>query len=282
MKKLLGVMICLCLGVVLSMGAAGCQPTKDGAKKAGKVTDGDKEKGKGETGKEAGTSKDKDKDKDKNIEVAADPKEMKVDPGKSASSALKITRGKEAKADVTFTVAVAPADKGVKANADKVEGAKSEGSLKIEADDKAKGDYTVTVTAKSDGAKDVETKVMVKVDKKETVVEKDKDMKLEIAKGDAVKVKQGEKKEEKVAVTLGKDLKAATVKADVKGPKDGKGVAAKVTDKLEKSGDATVTITVADDATEGDWVVTITAAGEGAVPASAESKITVTVEKKKG
>jgi hypothetical protein len=263
MKKLLGVMICLCLGVVLSMGATGCQPTKDGAKKAGKGGDGDKEKGKGETGKEAGTSKDKDKDKDKNIEVAADPKEMKVDPGKSASAALKITRGKEAKADVTFTVAVAPVDKGVKAHADK-------------------GDYTVTVTAKSDGAKDVETKVMVKVDKKETVVEKDKDMKLEIAKGDAVKVKQGEKKEEKIAVTLGKDLKAATVKAEVKGPKDGKGVAAKVTDKLEKSGNATVTITVADDATEGEWTVTITAAGEGAMPASADTKITVTVEKKKG
>lgn len=274
MKKLLGLMICFFVGVVLTLGQTGC------------TSKGDKDKDKKKPDGAGAGTKDKDKDKDKKIEVSADPDKATVKQGEETSVKITLKRGKEATKEAKLTVGVEPKDKGLTATVDElVKGDKSEATLKIKAGaDAAKGEATVTVWVKSEGSPDADVKVSVKVAEAKAVVEAKTDMKLAIAEGKAVKIKQGDKAyETKLAVTLGKDLKAAAVKAEVKGPKaDSKGVTVAVApEKMEKSGDATVTITVADTAAEGDWEVTITAAGEGAMPPMVTSKIMVTVEKKK-
>jgi ATP-dependent Clp protease adapter protein ClpS len=265
MKKLLGLMACLCVGIVLTMGSTGCT-TKDAKDNKAKAK-----------GKDGDTTS---KDKDKKIDVAVE-KEVKLEAGKSGKAKITLTRGKEAKKVAKVTAKV---DKeGVTASAEDIKGDSSEGFLMIETTDKTKaGDYIITLLFKSEDSPDPDAvKVTAKVSAKGDAVVPTKDTKLEIADGKATTVKQGAKGTSKVAVTVGADLKGVKLSVEVKGPKDGKGVKAELDpEKLDKSGDATANITVADDATVGEWTVTITAAGEGATPATAASKTTVTVEKK--
>jgi hypothetical protein len=100
---------------------------------------------------------------------------------------------------------------------------------------------------------------------------KNKDNKISISDPKDVTVKDGAEATVKATVTLGADVKSATVTADIKVGK------AKVSpDKLTKSGDVTVTVT---GAPVGDHTLTITATGDGAA-APASTKVAVKVEKK--
>jgi uncharacterized membrane protein len=269
MKKMIGFSVCLFFGIALSLGSTGCT-TKEKDKDKKKPSD-------------VSTP---DKTKDKKIEVAADPTSWTGKPGEKATVKLKLTRGKDASKEATFAAAVEGKGVTAKLESDKIAGDKSEDTMTVTiADDAAKGEATVTVTVKSEGSPDASATVKVKVEEKKAAVVDPpaKDMKLAIADGKAVMAKQGDKKTEaKVAVTLGKDLKGVTFKAEVKGAEKAKGVEVKVgPEKMDASGDAVVTIMVADDATAGDFTITITAAAEGAMPASAASKIVVTVAAKK-
>lgn len=109
----------------------------------------------------------------------------------------------------------------------------------------------------------------------------DKKAEITIAEQKAIKLKQGEKKELKIAVTL-KDVKEAKLSIAVKADKDGgKGLTAVVAPAtLDKSGDAMVTVTAADDAVLGDYWITLTAASTAEGGPSASSKFMATVEKK--
>lgn len=146
MKKLLGVMIVLGAAVALTMGAAGCNKpaaTKD------KTT----------PPAAAGGKKD--------VTVAGPTTDTTMKQGESKDIALTLTRGAEATKEATVTAEVDPKDKGVTADTVKIAGDKKEGTLKVTATDTAtEGDYTITLTAKSDDSKDSTAKVKVKVGKK--------------------------------------------------------------------------------------------------------------------
>jgi uncharacterized membrane protein len=256
MKKLLGLVICMCVAAVLTMGTTGC--TKDKPKTTPTPVTGGKT----------------DKDKDHKIEVKADPKTMDAKPGETKTAKLTLTRGKDATHDVTFK---AESKEGVTASAAKVAGDETKGELSIEVDKKAKdGDYVVTVTAKSKDAKDATATVTVTVKGKEVAVVPEKDYSLKATDAKAVMIKQGESKTATVTFTLGKDLKEVTLKV-----KDAKGVKGKAEPTtLKESGDVKVTIDVAADAEAGDATLTIEATGENAVPATATAKIAIEVKKK--
>jgi hypothetical protein len=101
--------------------------------------------------------------------------------------------------------------------------------------------------------------------------------KLEVSEVKPVKIKQGEKADIKVVVTMGPDLKDVKITVAVSG-KETKGFTASVTpEKLTKSGDVVTTIMVADTVPEGEYTVTVTAAVGDAMVAS---KTMVTVTKK--
>jgi hypothetical protein len=265
MKKLLGFLICACVCAVLSTGATGCKKP-------------DKEKEK---------EKEKDKTAGKKDVTVSGEKTASVKAGESHNHELKVKRGDEATEDVIFVIELDPKDSGVSATADKVAGKDTKGTLKIEAKSDAKpGDTKVSVKSTSKGSKDIPVLVVVvTVPKaKDKVVELPKN-ELKVGDGKDLTVKQGGKDTAKVAVTLGDDLKkGATVKAWVKDKddKEAKGVTAAVDTKtLDKSGDASVTASAADDAAPGDYTLTIEVAAEGGMPATATTKIKITVEKKK-
>ena len=279
MKKLLGMLVCACLATVMSLGTTGCtKPVKDK----------DKDKVAADSTKPVTPAKPAG---DKEVTVAANPVKAEVKPGKSETVKLTLARGKEAKSDATFDVAVDPKDKGVTAATPaKVLGKDSEGTFKIEVGDEAKaGDYKVTVTGKSDGSKDFMATVTVTVPKKDVAVEKPpvkkEDVKVEVSQPKAVTVKAGEKGTAKVTITLGADLKkGATVKAWIKDKddKDVKGITVAVDNKtLDKTGDATATVTVADTVAPGDYNLTIETAADGGMPATVTTKVAVKVEKAK-
>jgi uncharacterized membrane protein len=256
MKKLLGLVTCMCVAAVLTMGTTGC--TKDKPKTTTPVTG-------------AKT----DKDKDHKLEVKADPKTMDAKPGETKTAKLTLTRGKDAKEEVTFK-AVSD-EKGVTASAAKVAGDETKGELSIEVDKKAKdGDYVVTVTASSKDSKAATATVTVTVKGEKVAVLPEKDYSLKATDAKAVTIKQGESKTATVTFTLGKDLKEVTLKV-----KDAKGVKGKAEPTtLKESGDVKVTIDVAADAEAGDATLTIEATGENAVPATATAKIAIEVKKK--
>jgi uncharacterized membrane protein len=267
MKKLLGFFVCACVGMVLLFaGPTGC--TK---------------------------SKDKDKDKTagkKDVKLTAEAKAT-VKPGESHDHKLKLERGAEATNEVTFVILVTPADMGVTAKADKAAKDAKEGTLKIDvAKDAEAKDYTVKVTAKSTDSTESNATVTVTVPKKEgSVTPKDKDMKFAVKADPDEKLKITQDKKDaakgtvKVSLTMGADLKKATVSAKVtdKDGKDVKGVMAKAdVDSMKETGDAKVTVEVAADAMPGDYDLIITTVAEGGMPvASVDTKIKLTVEKAK-
>jgi uncharacterized membrane protein len=265
-KKLLALFVSLGLFCSLSVGLVGC--TKEKAK-----TQAEKDK----------EAKDKEAEKKKfAIEVSADPKDASMKPGDSKDIKIMLARGAKADKEATLTVEVDP-KVGVTGTPDPMKVKDKEAKLTVKAADDAKeGDYTITITAKAEGSDTASTKIKVTVAKKEVAAVKD--MKLEVTDPKGITVKQADKGTVKVSVTMGADLKKAGLKAWVK-DKDNKEVAKGVTAELdyktlEKSGDATVTVTVAGDAAPGDYMLTIETSGEGAVPASVPTKVTVKVEKK--
>ena len=191
-----------------------------------------------------------------------------------------------------MTVAVEPPDKGVTATVKlggaELAGFKTDASLIVTVGAAAKEGttYVVTVTAKAEGSPDTHETLEINIKKDmRLVVHRAATSEKSIPnRAPTLTVMQGEKKDAKVPVSLGKDLKGVSVTAEVKAEKgETKGVAVAVAPaKLDASGDVIVTITVADDAPAGEYTVTITAAGEGAIPSSQSSKIALTVEKKKG
>jgi uncharacterized membrane protein len=262
MKKLLGMLVFTCVCVVLSVGNTGCTKKTD-------KTD-------GKAGK-------------KDVTVAADPKTADATEGeaKTITVTLKLDRGAEATKEVTFEAPTVTAkDKGVTAaKPDSIAGTAKEGKLTIEvAKDAQPGEYTVAVAGKSEGSANLSTSVKVKVAKKKEVTPEKKDKFEATTDAKELKMKQGGKDTAKVHLKLGDDLKkGATLKVSVtdKDGKDVKGVTAKADpDKMDKSGDSTVTVTAADDAAVGDYELRVDAAAEGGMPATASLKVSVKVEKK--
>jgi uncharacterized membrane protein len=231
-----------------------------------------------------GCNKDKDKGKpaSKEIEISATPGSNTIEQGKSTEVTIKLVRGVDAKNAVKLTVAVTP-DKGVTAKFDQETLAEKKLESKVAIDSKSDtepGEYTVTVTAKSDGSKDhtATTKVTVK---KAAAVVTPKETSLKAHDGKDVALKQGEKGEGTVKLDVGKDvMKDLTLKTEVKSPKEAKGKVTAKAAETGKKGDNKVDITVSDDATEGEYWVTVTAAADDAMPPSADAKIKVTVSKK--
>jgi uncharacterized membrane protein len=256
-KKFLAMLVCFGLVSGLSIvliGVTGCNKDKKDAKPASKE-----------------------------IEISAKPGSITIEQGKSTESTITLVRGADAKKDVKLTVAVAP-DKGVTAKIDPetLADKKLESKVTIESkSDTEPGDFTVTVTAKSDGSKDATAKTTVTV-KKAAAVVPPKDTSLKAHDGKEVAVKQGDKGEGWVKLEVGKDvMKDITLKTEVKSPKEAKGkVTAKAAD-AGKKGENKVDITASEDATEGEYWVTVTAAADDATPPSVDAKIKVTVSKKK-
>jgi uncharacterized membrane protein len=219
---------------------------------------------------------------DHSLTVVGDPATATLKAGETKVVTLTLKRGKDITKDVKLEAEVSPKDKGVTATLDPAKTDKNESKLSVVVDKTAKaGDFTVTVTANSDGAKEASTKVTVKVEEATAKVES-KDVKLAVSgPNDAVTLKQGASGDATVKVEMGKDVKSADLEVKVKDAKkeDAKDVTAKVAPKsMEKSGEAKVTITVAEAAAVGEYTVWVTATGEGAKDASA--KVTVKVEKK--
>lgn len=273
MKKLLALGPCLCAAFVLTMGSTGCTTKKDGAAKDA-------------------AAKDKDKDNKIVIGLLSDERTRRPDEVPfTLEISFQLNRGKAVNKEVALTVAVEPPDKGVTASVKlgglEISGFKTDASLQVTVGaDTKEGTYVVTVTAKAEGSPDAEAKTVINIKKDmNLVVHRAKTSEKDIPnRAPTLTVMQGGKKDAKVPVTLGKDLKGVRVTAEVKADKgETKGVTVAVAPaKLDASGDATATITVADDAPAGTYTVTITAAGEGAMPSSQSSEIALTVEKKKG
>jgi len=93
-----------------------------------------------------------------------------------------------------------------------------------------------------------------------------------------LKIKQGaDKATSKVTYTIGAEAKIKTIAVKCDNDK------VKVSvdkDKLDKSGDATVTVEVAADAKVGDAVITVTATGDPSTPATLDTTVKVKVETK--
>ena len=264
MKKFLAMFLCLGLVCALGTGMTGCKTEKDKDKAAKTPVK---------------------TDKDFALAVAADPSTAKMQLESKQEVKLTLSRGKDATEEVALAVEVKEKDKGVTATLDnaKVAGKDKDAKLTINvAKDASAGDFTVTITATSKGSKDATATVKVTVDKKAAAVDSPaKDYALKAAgPKDSVTIKQGAKGTAKVTVTMGKDLSEAALKvAGVKDAtdKDAKGVTADAP-KKSKGGDIDVSIAVAADAAEGEYIVWISATGENAKESSA--KVNVKVEKK--
>lgn len=294
MKQLLGVAVCACVAIALSFGVTGCTkkppvttatpPVTTPAKPPTTTTATTPVTTPATTPVKTPTTPTKKMDVTMTVEDKAT-----VKPGETKVVKLKLTRQADAKNEVEFTVEVAPKEKGVTATVDKVAMDSSEGSLKIVASDKAEpGEYIVKVSGTSkDSAALAAATVTVTVAKKEAEKEKtpvvvQKKDKLEVvADAKELKLKQGEKKDVKVSVTMGADLTKATVATAVKDDKAKESKALKVTlapADLAKTGESIVTVDVPGDAPVGEYWVVITTASVGGTPAAMiETKIKVTV-----
>jgi hypothetical protein len=257
MKKLLGLLMCVCVSSALTMGSIGC---KKDAKTSPAGTG---------SPSPTGTAK-------KKITIEADKAKHELKQGtKETAVKLTLKRGEGADKEVKFTTAVVPAKGLTVADIADAKADAKEAALKFDvAGDADVKDYVITITAKSDGAEDATTTVKVTVTKAKDDVAPPEKKKLEgKADPDKLSIKAGKEGTAKVSYAGDAKIKTFEVKSS-----DEKVATAKV---KNVDGVATVTVTVLADAKEdATATITVTATGDGTMPATLDTPIMVKVDKK--
>jgi len=251
MKRLFELVIVLCVGTTLFLNATGCKTDKDNR---GKIPS-------------------------REVVVAAEPVKISTEEGvaKSKTVGLYLERGADANKEVTLSVAGATDTVKATLESDTVAGDRNKAVLKVEVTKDAKpGEIKITVAAKSEDSKDSKVEITVIVARKAT---------LDFAAIDKnVTIKQGGEGIAKVKITLGMDVKQATIGGFLvrdKDNKDAKDVTVQADPaKLDVSGEATVTITVGEGVPVGDYTLFVSAAGLNSHPDAGVIRISLTVDKK--